>query len=207
MKNIFKLSDSLIIKTSASLIGSPNVAPIAIPGTNVKIDPMAIMRNIVSVLGPELAKAGVNTVNVSSIPQSNVLGLAKYVPQKSSNGAYIDSDAKVIYVDVHKIFENYAKKPLSSIVQTDVNISQDPDLIKNFYMKVLQDIRGQLAMVTRHELEHKMRTLKNISENKPLSDNPEFDADRAGEQFSKSYISRAARSKMTIKGDGKTILE
>lgn len=199
MKNIFKLSDSLI-KTSASIVGSPGLSPILIPGSSIRIDPMAIMRDIISVLGPELNRAGVSQVNVSSIPQSNVLGLAKYIPQKTNSGAYIDSDAKVIYVDVKKIFDNYAKKPLSSIVQTDVNINQDPDLVKNFYMKVLQEIRKQLASVTRHELQHKIRTLKNISENKPLTDNPEYDADRAGDDFAKTYVSRSAKELiMTMK--------
>lgn len=190
MKNIFTLSDhNNIKKQAATIIGSPNITPILIPGTSLRIDPLEIMKDIVMFLDYDFKKAGIQKINISSIPQSNVLGLAKYQP-KSENGVVVDKEKDTIYVDVRKIFDNYVKRPLSPIIQTDVARSKDPDFIKSFYLKILEELRKQLAFVTRHELEHKIRTIQNISQNKNVSDNPEYSADAAGKQFADKYIQR-----------------
>ncbi len=189
MRNIFKLSDGKFVKEAATLVGSPGISVFTIPGTSFRIDPMEIMRDVVKVLYSDINRAGIKKINVSSIPVSNILGLAKYQPRKE-NGVYVDSERDTIHVDVKKIFENYAKKPLAPTVQTDFNRSKDPDFIKNLYMKVLNELRYQLAFVTRHEIEHKIRTLRNISQNKSVSDNPEYDADQAGKNFADRYVQR-----------------
>lgn len=187
MRNIFKLSDGKFVKEASALVGSPGITVFTIPGTSFRIDPMEIMRDVVRVLQTDLNKAGIKKINVSSIPMSSVLGLAKYQPRKE-NGVYVDSEKDTIYVDVKKIFENYVRRPLAPTVQTDFNRSKDPDFIKNLYMKVLNELRYQLAFVTRHEIEHKIRTLRNISQNKTISDNPEYDADQAGKNFADRYV-------------------
>ena len=90
MKNIFTLSDhNNLKKQAATIIGSPNITPILIPGTPLRIDPLEIMKDIVMFLDYDFKKAGILKINISSIPQSNVLGLAKYQP-KSENGVVVE---------------------------------------------------------------------------------------------------------------------
>ena len=188
MKNIFTLSDhSDFKKEAAVIVGSPNITPILIPGTALRIDPLEIMKDIITFLDYDFKKSGIQKINISSIPQSNVLGLAKYQPS-SENGVTVDKEKDTIYVDVRKIFDNYVSRPLAPIVQTDVSRSRDPDFIKSFYLKILNELRKQLSFVTRHELEHKIRTIQNISLNKNISDNPEHSADVAGKQFADKFI-------------------
>ena len=106
MRNIFKLSDGKFVKEAATLVGSPGISVFTIPGTSFRIDPMEIMRDVVKVLYSDINRAGIKKINVSSIPVSNILGLAKYQPRKE-NGVYVDSERDTIHVDVKKIFENY----------------------------------------------------------------------------------------------------
>ena len=190
MANIFNASQFKDMnKPQGSLVvsGSNSNMVANIGNTGYKIQVAPLMSAIVSQLSGPIREAKINKIDTSPISQSNVLGLAKVEIRQEGNG-YVDREAGKIYIDVQKIVNHVMGGMLPPIVQTpNESSSVDPDLKKSIAKKVYEAIARELADTVAHEIQHKKRTLSNISQSVPVEQNPESEAQQSGKAFGRSF--------------------
>lgn len=190
MANIFNASQFKDMnKPQGSLVvsGSNSNMVANIGNTGYKIQVAPLMSAIVSQLSGPIREAKINKIDTSPISQSNVLGLAKVEIRQEGNG-YVDREAGKIYIDVQKIVNHVMGGMLPPIVQTpNESSSVDPDIKKSIAKKVYEAIARELADTVAHEIQHKKRTLSNISQGVPVEQNPESEAQQSGKAFGRSF--------------------
>lgn len=189
MPNIFNLEQFKDLSKpigSVRIVGSGSSMSVPIHKTGYSLKVGQLLNALLSQLSSALRDARVEVIDTNPIPQSNILGLAKYKIRPEGSG-YIDEEAGKIYVDVKKIVENSMKSMFPANVQLPSESSElDPDLKKSIATKVYDAIAREIADTIAHEAHHKKRTLLDIKENKPIDYNPESEAIGAGHQVKKT---------------------
>lgn len=190
MANIFDISQFKNLQDpvgSVSVVGSNSNLTVSIGNTGYTIQIAPLLQSILAQFSSAIREARVTSIDTSPIAMSDVLGLAKVDIHQDGMG-YIDREANKIYVDVQKIANHAMSGMLPPIIQTpNESSSLDPDLKKQIAKKVYDAIAREIADTVMHEVHHKSRTIMDIREKKPISENPESEALSAGHEAGKKF--------------------